>query len=75
MSQVLKWIQDRKSLLAHRIESGAAAVEYGLLVALIAVVIIVAVIALGGKVKCTFSNVAGNLPNASGATVTTSPGC
>lgn len=35
-------------------ESGATAIEYGLIVALIAVVIITAVSALGGKLKTAF---------------------
>jgi pilus assembly protein Flp/PilA len=39
-------------------ERGATAVEYGLLVALIAVVIIVAVAALGGSLQNIFQNVA-----------------
>jgi pilus assembly protein Flp/PilA len=39
-------------------ESGASAVEYGLLVALIAVVIIVAVTALGNSIAGIFSNAA-----------------
>ena len=39
-------------------ERGATAVEYGLLVALIAVVIIVAVAALGGNLQNIFQNVA-----------------
>ena len=42
-------------------ESGASAVEYGLLVSLIAVAIIVAVTALGGKLSTTFSNVASKI--------------
>ena len=37
-------------------ESGASAVEYGLLVSLIAVVIIVAVTALGGSLSTIFTN-------------------
>jgi len=37
-------------------ESGASAVEYGLLVALIAVVIITAVQGLGGTLNTTFTN-------------------
>ncbi len=41
----------------RRDEKGATAVEYGIMVALIAVVIIVAVTALGGTVKDTFSQV------------------
>ncbi|MGD0827240.1 MAG: Flp family type IVb pilin [Desulfobaccales bacterium] len=43
-------------------ESGASAVEYGLLVALIAVVIITAVTALGTNLKATFNTVASQLP-------------
>ena len=39
-------------------ERGATAVEYGLMVALIAVVIIVAVTALGNNLSTTFNNVA-----------------
>lgn len=39
-------------------ESGAAAVEYGLLVALIAVVIIVAVTTLGTNIKGVFNDAA-----------------
>ena len=38
----------------RRNEEGASAVEYGLLVALIAAVIVLAVFALGGLVKSTF---------------------
>jgi pilus assembly protein Flp/PilA len=39
-------------------EKGATAVEYGLMVALIAVVIIAAVSLLGNKLSTTFNNVA-----------------
>jgi pilus assembly protein Flp/PilA len=42
-------------------ESGASAVEYGLLVALIAVVIIGAVTMLGQSVSGVFTNVAGKI--------------
>jgi pilus assembly protein Flp/PilA len=41
----------------RREEDGATAVEYGIMVALIAVVIIVAVTLLGGTIKNTFSQV------------------
>ena len=44
-------------------ESGAAAVEYGILVALIAVVIIGAVRLVGNDLSATFSNVAAQLPS------------
>jgi pilus assembly protein Flp/PilA len=42
-------------------ESGASAVEYGLLVALIAVAIIAAVTALGQGITTTFGTAAGKL--------------
>ena len=42
-------------------ETGASAVEYGLLVSLIAVAIIVAVTALGGKLSGTFTNVSNKI--------------
>lgn len=47
--------------LLHREEDGATMVEYGLMVALIAVVALVAVTALGGSVRDIFSSVAGVL--------------
>jgi pilus assembly protein Flp/PilA len=43
-------------------ESGASAVEYGLLVGLIAVAIIAAVQGLGGKLNSTFTTVTNTLP-------------
>ena len=46
-------------------ESGASAVEYGLLVALIAVVIIGAVTLLGGAIKTQFSTAATTIAGAS----------
>jgi len=42
-------------------ESGATAIEYGLIAALIAVVIIGAVSAVGSNLKGTFNNIAGNV--------------
>ena len=42
-------------------ESGATAIEYGLIAALIAVAAIGAMSAVGGKLKNTFSNVSNNL--------------
>lgn len=42
-------------------ESGATAIEYGLIVALIAVVIITAVSAIGGKLKTAFETIEGKL--------------
>lgn len=43
-------------------EEGATAIEYGLIAALIAVVIIVAVTAAGQKVSKTFDTVATTIP-------------
>jgi pilus assembly protein Flp/PilA len=42
-------------------ESGVTAIEYGLIAALIAVVIIGAVSTLGGRLSTTFSSVAASL--------------
>jgi pilus assembly protein Flp/PilA len=44
-----------------RDESGATAIEYGLIAALIAVVIITGVTAVGTKLSTTFSNLSDNL--------------
>ena len=43
-------------------ESGATAIEYGLIVALIAVVIITAVTTIGTKLGSSFGKVAADLP-------------
>jgi pilus assembly protein Flp/PilA len=48
--------------LRVREEKGATAVEYGLLVGLIAVAIILTVTALGGKLNGLFSSISGSLP-------------
>ena len=42
-------------------ESGATAIEYGLIAALIAVVIITGVTAVGTKLSTKFTTIAGNL--------------
>jgi pilus assembly protein Flp/PilA len=42
-------------------ESGATAIEYGLIAALIAVVIITGVTAVGTSLSTTFTNLSGNL--------------
>jgi len=44
-------------------ESGATAIEYGLIAALIAVVLVTALSALGTKLSGTFNTVAGDLPS------------
>ncbi len=43
-------------------ESGATAIEYGLIAALVAVVIVTAIGAMGTKLSGTFQNVASQLP-------------
>jgi pilus assembly protein Flp/PilA len=52
-------IKTFKSFLAN--ESGATAIEYGLIASLIAVTIITAVTTLGNKLSTTFTEVASNL--------------
>jgi pilus assembly protein Flp/PilA len=42
-------------------ESGATAIEYGLIAALIAVVLVTAITAIGTNLNTTFTNVAGHL--------------
>ena len=54
-----------QNLIADKLtkdDQGASAVEYGLLVALIAVVIVGAVTLLGTRLSDMFNNIAGNLP-------------
>lgn len=46
----------------RRRDEGATMVEYGLMVALIAIVALAAVQVLGGNVSNTFTDVANNLP-------------
>jgi len=45
-----------------RDESGATAIEYGLIAALIAVVLLSALQLLGGKIGGTFNGIASNMP-------------
>jgi pilus assembly protein Flp/PilA len=50
-------------VLAHRDDEGASAVEYGLLVAAIAAIIILVVFALGSFVKGAFRDTCQNFKN------------
>lgn len=59
MTKALAAVQTKLFFL--RSEKGATAVEYGLMVALIAVVIIVAVVALGTKLSSLFVQVSGQI--------------
>ena len=58
LATLVAFAQDR----LRRDEKGATAVEYGLLVGLIAVAIILTVTALGGKLNGLFSSISGSLP-------------
>ena len=53
MQKFLKFLKD---------EEGVTAIEYGLIAALVAVAIIVALTTLGTKVSNTFSTVSGKMP-------------
>jgi pilus assembly protein Flp/PilA len=59
------WLAARLNVKSER---GATAVEYGVMVALIAAVIIVAVVFLGNKTSSTFSCTASNVGAGSNAT-------
>ena len=58
---MLRYVTALKGL--QRDEKGVTALEYGLIAALIAVVIIGAVTTLGSNLSQTFSNVAANFTN------------
>lgn len=51
----LMFVNDLKAKHAERGERGATAVEYGMLVALIAAVIVTTVVALGGYINDAFT--------------------
>jgi len=52
MTHIMRFVRD---------ESGATAIEYGLIAALIAVVIIGAVTTVGTNLSTTFTSIAGNI--------------
>jgi pilus assembly protein Flp/PilA len=60
MYDVVNYVRIRLTAMA-RTERGASAVEYGLLVALIAVVIVVAVTTLGKNLSGVFSKTASSI--------------
>ncbi|MCZ4655858.1 Flp family type IVb pilin [Dietzia maris] len=66
MNQVYALMATFQAFLDDRFENrkdrGATAVEYGLMVGLIAVVIIAAVLALGGELNGMFETVVNTLP-------------
>ena len=60
--QLVSWMSARIAALRNGAERGAAAVEYGLLVALIAIAIIGAVFLLGQNLKGTYNCVSNSVP-------------
>ncbi|WP_404400048.1 Flp family type IVb pilin [Pelagibacterium halotolerans] len=48
-------------------ESGATAIEYGLIAALMAVVVIAAIALLGPQIESTFNSIGGQMSGAQGA--------
>lgn len=68
LSTILAFIATAKD---RRDEKGATAVEYGLLVALIAAVIIAAVVLLGGKINDAFGVINTKLGGGTTPTTTT----
>jgi pilus assembly protein Flp/PilA len=62
MYDIFNYVRIRLTALPKS-ERGASAVEYGLLVALIAIIIIAAVSALGGKLSGVFQKTSNSLPS------------
>ena len=60
MIETFEYIKIRLTAMAKTVR-GASAVEYGLLVALIAIIIIVAVTLLGTNLKSSFNKTAGSI--------------
>jgi pilus assembly protein Flp/PilA len=63
------------SKLRESRDKGASAVEYGLLVAAIAALVVVIVFALGGLVKDVFTSTCSSIKTNAGSTITTSETC
>jgi pilus assembly protein Flp/PilA len=63
-----------RNITAKRNEDGASAVEYGLLVAGIAALIVTVVFLFGGVIKSSFSKTCGTISAGSAATSTSSCG-
>ena len=66
MLEYIRSIQKRRND-----ETGASAVEYGLLVALIAAVIVIVVISLGGIVKEAFKDTCDGIKSGNSASIST----
>jgi len=62
MLQLIQYLQAKSQAMRSDREKGATAVEYGLLVALIAAVIVTVVATLGTQVEAAFTTVSAALP-------------
>lgn len=67
------WFVSRMTQLRENHERGAAAVEYGLLVALIAVAVVAAIGFIGSKLNTTFCTVVAALPGSPVTCATPTP--
>ena len=63
-------LQFFRNITSRRDEDGASAVEYGLLVAGIAALIVIVVFALGGVIKGAFSKTCDNISSGTGGSST-----
>lgn len=72
---MLQYIQNLISKRRDRDETGASAVEYGLLVGGIAAVVIVLVFALGGQIGGLFDKTCTDIDSNSSATSSSSAAC
>jgi pilus assembly protein Flp/PilA len=63
-------IRYMRTLMNARNDEGASAVEYGLLVAAIAAVIVIIVFALGGVIKNVFSKTCSSVSNGASVSAT-----
>ena len=61
MNEAIQYLRIQLAAKKAKTERGASAVEYGLLVSLIAIAIIAAVILLGNKLTGIFTNTANSL--------------
>ena len=61
IAQPKKYMEERKMKNFWRNEEGQGMVEYGLIIALVAVVVIVGLTALGGKANTLFSGISDKL--------------
>jgi pilus assembly protein Flp/PilA len=61
MLEIVEYLKAQMETRVSNTERGAAAVEYGMLVALIAAVIVGIVFTLGGQIKTAFTTVSGKL--------------